>query len=125
MEEVQLLAPAVWDNDRFVDHFVDGLKIRTKSFTPPTGEGFGLYSVVSAIKFCSICLYTCRKGSDGIVVGVIYGHPLDVQQLDLCIIFLSGSGVLNGLENAASTDMLLYGEEGFGAGVHELEEYVT
>ena len=91
----------------------------------PTGEGFGLEFVVSATKLCSICLDTFRKGSDGIGGGAIDGHPLDVQKLDLCIIFLSESGVLNGLENSVSTELLIYGEENFGADVHNLEEYVT
>ena len=92
---------------------------------PPTGKGFGLDFVVSAIKLCSIRLYTCHKGSDRLCGGALDGHQLDVQQLNLCIIFLSGSGVLNGLENVVSTEMILYNEELFGAVVHDLEESVT
>ena len=121
MAEGELLAPAVWYNARFIDYFVDGLKIRTKSFTPPTGKGSVLDFVVSAIKLCSICLDTCRKVSDGLVVGALDGHLLDIQQLNRYIVFLSGSGFLNRLENAVSTWILIYGEEGFGAGVHDLE----
>ena len=85
------------------------------------GEGFGLNFLVSVIKLCNICLDMYRKGYDGLVVGALVGHPLYVQQLDLCIRFLSGSEVLNGLENAVSTDLLLYSEEVFGAGVYDHE----
>ena len=89
------------------------------------GEGFGLDFLVSAIKFFSIRLDTCQKGSYGLGGGALDGHPLGVQQLNLCISFFSGSGFLNGLENSVSTELLLYGEEGFGAGVHGLEGYFT
>ena len=125
LAEGQVLAPAVWYNTRFFDHFFYGPEIRTNAFTPPTGEGFGREFVVSAIKLCSICLETCRKGYDGIGGDALDGHPLDVQQLDLWIRFLNGSGVLNELENVVSTEMLLYGEEGFGAGIHDLGESFT
>ena len=101
------------------------MKIRTESFTSPTGKGFGLEFVVSAIKFYSICLDTLRKVSDGLVVGLLDGRPLDLQQLELCIIFLDGSGFLNELGNSADTELLIYGEEGFGYVVHDLEESVT
>ena len=67
----------------------------------------------------------CRKLSDGIGGGALYGHQLYVHHLDLCIRFLSGSRVLNGLENTVSPKLLLYGEEGFGAGVHDIEESVV
>ena len=73
---------------------------------------------------CSIRLDTCRKGSDGLDGGALDGHPLFVQHIDLCIRFLSGSGVLNELENAVYTALLLYGEEGFGTGVNNLEESI-
>ena len=92
---------------------------------PPMGEGFGLDFIVSAIKLCSICLETFHKGSDGLVVVELDGHTLDVQQLELSITFLGGSGVLNLLKNVVDTNILLHGEEGFGAGVHGLEESVT
>ena len=93
--EGQLLAPAVWDNTSFINHFFNGLKTRTKAFTPPTGESFGLDFIVRAIKLCSICLDIFRKGSDGLVGGALDGHPLNVQQLDICIRCLSGSRFLN------------------------------
>ena len=86
------------------------MAIRTKVFTPQTGEGFGLDFVVSAIKLCSLCLDTCRKASDGLGGGALDGHPLDLHHIYLCIGFLSGSGVLNGLENTVSTELLLYGK---------------
>ena len=92
---------------------------------PPTGEGFGLDFIVSDIKLGRIRLYTCCKGSDGLGGGAIDVHPLYAQQLNPCIRFLSASGLLNGIENAVSTELILYGEEGFGAGFHDLEEYVT
>ena len=123
--EGQLLAPAVWYNKCFINHFVYGLEIITNAFMPPTGKGLGIYFVVSAIKLCSIHLGTCRKGSDGLGIGALYGHPLDVQQFDLCIRFLSGSGFLNAIENSVSNELLLYGEDGFGVVVHDLEESIT
>ena len=101
------------------------MKIRTKYFTPPTGEGFGIELIVSVIKLCSIYLHTFHKGSDGIVSFALDGNPLDIQQLDLIMNCLGGIGVLNQLENAVATELLLHGEEGFGTCVHGLEEYVT
>ena len=67
------------------------------AFMPPTSNGFGLDFVVSYIKLCSIYLDMLRKGSDRLGGGELDSHPLDVHQLDICIIFLSGRGVLNGL----------------------------
>ena len=55
---------------------------------------------------------TCHKGSYGLGVGALDGNSLDVQKLELCIIFLGGSRVLNGLENALATELILYDEEG-------------
>ena len=85
------------------------------------GRLFGLDFIVSAIKFFIICLDTCRKGSGGIVSVSLDGHLLYVQQLNISIIFLGGSVVLNRLENAVATELFLYGEESFGTCVHGLD----
>ena len=84
------------------------------------GEEFGIDLIISVIKLCSICLEMCHKVSNGLVAIALDGNSLGVQQLELSIIFLGGSGVLNRLEYAVATEMFIHGEEIFGTCAHGL-----